>query len=65
MLCYKDKTFCSYWTSCKNGYYCDRALTEQVKQDAITWWGNENAPLSTFSKCPECFVQWSENDEQY
>lgn len=32
MLCYRDKTFCSFYKDCKKE--CDRALTEDVKKKA-------------------------------
>jgi len=59
MLCYKDKTFCAIYESCKHGSECDSALTEKVKQDAKKWWGGDDAPIMfTTDKMP-C---WEEKD---
>ena len=52
---FRDMTFCSFFTDCVHGEVCNRALTEQVKADAIKWWGNDNAPICMFSEPPKCF----------
>ena len=35
MLCYKDMTFCKYYTTCKEGRVCHRRLTQYEKHKAI------------------------------
>lgn len=44
MLYYKDKTFCT--AKCKTPD-CSFKLTEEVRKEAIVWWGDENAPIAT------------------
>ena len=55
MICYKDKTFCTFHKECKEGKECGRALTPEVKRVAREWWGNEKAPIAMFSEKPNCF----------
>lgn len=54
MICYKDMAFCEK-DSCVNWQSCHRALTEEVKQAAIAWWGNDCAPISIMHD-PDCYV---------
>jgi len=58
MICYKDKTFCSMHLLCKKGYNCDRALTNQIKEDAE----RAGLPIACYSAFPECFVRLWESD---
>ena len=53
MFCYKDMTFCPFWTDCKDGLECDSALTRKVKRDAEKWM--KDAPICQYSEKPECF----------
>lgn len=46
MICYLDRTFCVS-PNCK----CDRKLTNEIKQAAIKWWGNTDAPISVAYFC--------------
>lgn len=62
MMCYKDKTFCPFWRLCKNGYKCDRALTDKVIAGAEKWWGKPGAPICQYAEFPDCFVRWFEED---
>jgi len=60
MICYKDKTFCTYWLQCKDGYACNRALTPQVKEDADRWWKGfkhpeEEPPIAIYGSPPSCY----------
>jgi len=57
MMCYRDRTYCQFWGDCKNGGECSRALTSEVKQDAIKWWGNNDAPIATYVDKPKCFEE--------
>ncbi len=55
MICYRDMTFCPFWIDCKEGKLCSRALTEEVEKEAEEWYGGSDAPISFFSKKPDCF----------
>lgn len=57
MICYRDRTFCPFFTECKNRETCDRALTNKVRKDATKWWGSEDAPICQYTTHPECFVK--------
>ena len=62
-MCYKDKTFCSFYLECKNGHNCTAALTDKVREDAKKWWGNDNAPIMEYIYKPECFKEIENKDE--
>lgn len=51
MICYKDMTFCSFYTTCKFGDKCFRALTEEVRKAA----GKAEIPIGTFIHPPGCW----------
>ena len=53
MLCYKDMTFCEFYTDCAKGKKCHRALTPKIAQDAK----NFGLPTSRFVDKPECFKE--------
>jgi len=55
MICYRDMTFCPYWSNCKKGKDCSRALTSDVIEKANKWWGDDNPPIMTFSEKPDCY----------
>lgn len=55
MICYQDRTFCSFYRECNDGAMCDRALTDEVLEDAKRWFGESGAPVSEFAYKPECF----------
>ena len=50
-LCYRDRTFCSYWGGCKDGKECGRALTHTIEVKAR----EIRLPISQFADKPECF----------
>lgn len=54
MMSYKDMTFCPF-QDCDNFENCERALSEEVIQDAIVWWGDQDAPIAQFMDKPSCF----------
>ena len=64
MICYKDITFCTFFPLCKNGHKCKVALTEKIKNDAVKWWGDENAPICIYSDFPDCFIRWFEGENK-
>jgi len=56
MMTYRDMTFCDAdW--CSKFKTCDRALTEDVKQKASEWWGDDpgSPPICIYMDTPECF----------
>lgn len=50
MICYRDMTFCT----AKCFTECARKLTEEVRLDAVKWWGNEDAPIAVADFSPSC-----------
>ena len=56
MMCYRDRTWCSA-KGCEDFMKCDRALTEQVLQDAKDWWGGDGAPIYLFVDKQECYKE--------
>ena len=59
MICYKDKTFCSFYKTCSKGDSCHRALTPKIELDAIKWWGSESASIAIFVDKPDCYEEKS------
>jgi hypothetical protein len=57
MISFRDKTFCPFWGDCEDGIDCPRALTKQVQQEAIKWWGSDEAPISMYVTEPKCFKE--------
>lgn len=52
MIHYRDKTFCSFHENCKQGWNCDRKLTQAVRDGAA----KANLPISQFADPPmSCF----------
>ena len=62
MMCYRDRTYCTFWKECKLGPECSRALTSEVEEAAHKWWGGEGAPISTYVDKPKCFEEDKHND---
>ena len=60
MMCFRDKTFCDFYKECKNGAECSRALTDEVKAEAVRWWGNELPPIARWTSPPHCFEKIEE-----
>ena len=56
MLCYRDKTFCSFYQDCQHGNKCGDALTPEKIEDAKTI----NLPVCQYRDKPECFKQIKE-----
>ena len=55
MMCYKDKTWCTYGKECVYSKNCGRDFNEEERLKAIKWWGNENVPVCFFSDKPKCY----------
>jgi hypothetical protein len=47
--------FCSFYETCKKGDDCERALTDEVKYNALVWWGRKDVPISQYVILPVCF----------
>lgn len=58
MLCYQDRTFCSYYQECVKGKECSRALTEEVERAAA----RQNLLICKWSVEPECFEHTTKSD---
>lgn len=58
MICYKDRTYCQYYTLCKNYDNCN-ALTLEVKEAADDF----GLPISQFNDKPDCFKALGSDDE--
>jgi hypothetical protein len=53
MLCYRDMTFCPFWSDCEKGMDCSRAMDDRAVAAA-----NANGLLvSQFSEKPECYKE--------
>lgn len=56
MTTFKDMTFCSFYTECKKGKDCFRALTNAIKFRAKV----VGLPISQFVSEPDCFEEKEE-----
>jgi hypothetical protein len=55
-MVYLDMTFCKFYIDCYLGSRCPRALTPEVHDNAVRWWGKPNPPFAIFGEKPECFT---------
>ena len=53
MLCYRDRTFCPFYTDCKHGHDCTRAEKPAVIKDA----DRVGLPISSWLDKPSCFEE--------
>ncbi len=60
MMCYRDMTFCTFYKDCTSADTCHRPLTDEVKAQAVEFWGSEDVPIACFTDRPDCFVEVSE-----
>ena len=60
MICYKDKTFCTMYLLCKDGYKCHRALTDTVRKEAADC----GLYIGMFADVPSCFIPIFEDEEE-
>ena len=56
MICYLDKTWCSFYLDCDKGQTCIRALTPEVSKAAEA----AHLPICRFLDKPTCFKQTEE-----
>ena len=54
MLCFQDRTFCTFYRDCAKAVTCSRPLTEIVTAAATKWWGGPDAPIARFAEKPSC-----------
>ena len=60
MICYQDKTFCSFWKDCKDGNICDRAFIDTIRERAKKWseqYTPDELLVCFFMDKPECFKE--------
>lgn len=53
MICYKDRTYCSFYKVCNDGDACLRALTPEVDKAAKEF----GLPISYFVEKPTCYKE--------
>lgn len=53
MLCYKDRTYCPFYTTCKHGMTCPDALTDAVVSAATS----AKLYVSQLLHRPECYKE--------
>jgi hypothetical protein len=53
MICYLDRTFCSYHEDCSEGISCPRAYTSEIHRKAQ----EEKLLVSLYGAKPECFKE--------
>lgn len=51
MMCYRDRTFCGFYTDCKYGGKCEWALTPKVKAGVRA----SGFRLAEYTDKPECW----------
>jgi len=61
-MSYRDKTWCTFYMVCRDGLDCDKALTDDVRREAIEWWGG-NPPVCVYAETPECFVSFFDDED--
>lgn len=58
MICYKDKTWCTY-TECIKSKVCKEFLSDEEKEKADKWWNTTGpyipAPIMRFTTKPKCY----------
>ena len=51
MLCYKDKTFCTYYETCAASEECTRKATPELLDEALAF----GLPVAVYGEKPSCF----------
>ena len=58
MICYKDKTWCTF-SECKHSKDCKSFLTDKIKEDADKWWNTKEphkpVPIMKYATKPDCY----------
>ena len=55
MIGYRDMTFCPF-LGCSHKD-CWRRLTDEVREEAIKWWGGDDVPICQYSDKPNCYEE--------
>lgn len=53
VICYRDRTYCTYYLECQEGETCSRALTEEVRKKSE----EIGMPVCRWLEHPSCFVE--------
>ena len=61
MMCFRDRTYCTAKCQVVN---CEIRMTSKVWEDAVKWWGNENAPIAVSDYSSRCEDFIPMNDEE-
>lgn len=59
MLCYRDRTFCSFSSDCIFGWECPRALTDAIAKDAE----RVGLDICSFVNKPSCWEPISQEEK--
>lgn len=55
-MCYRDRTFCPFYSGCTRASSCGRPLTPEVERAAEKWWGGKNPPICVYVDKPDCYI---------
>jgi hypothetical protein len=59
MMCYRDRTFCPFHTTCVCGEVCTKALTDDVVTKAL----KANLLISQYLDKPHCYKERTKNGQ--
>lgn len=60
MISYRDMTFCV--ANCNNEK-CTRKLTDEIREEAVDWWGNSDAPIAVADFTNSCDKYQKETED--
>ena len=63
MICYRDRTFCTEST-CSKHLDCDKFLTQEIIENAMLWWGNDQPPICLYVSKPNCYIKRINKDAE-
>jgi len=58
MTCYKDRTWCTFYSTCKKNTICERVLLPSVEAAAI----DSGLPVRTFAAPPACHTDFNKGE---
>jgi len=58
MICYKDKTWCTFYTNCENRDKCDKVLLPSVQLAAE----EAGLPIVIYVDIPHCHIEADKGD---
>ena len=53
MICFQDRSFCAESDQCDNDR-CGSRWTPELRQQAVKWWGGDDAPVAFMSMKDTC-----------